>query len=324
MLSYFYAGTRAKARTNTLLSTVGLERLLGARDTEEQYRALHDTFLAPYLSREESAHHASAVEASVDEAKKFLTAIAPEPEMLEILWAKYDFLNLQMIVKDRRNTHPENSAFGERLYRTGTIEPGTLIAVIENDTLTRLPSHLKRACDAMQQAKTPLDISLGAQAHYFSYLTKQVKKSSSPFLKRYQAFLIDGFNLKNALRLLILGNNRPTQDFFVSGGSIPKRLLETEESILEAFTRMGNISLWNKAVEEYRSTKNMIPIERSFEDALMEFLRKESFRTFSIAPLFLYFHVIKNNAQTIRGILDAKSAGMEEAELRLILRTLYV
>ena len=102
---YIYAGTRAKALENQLLSENQMELLLSAKSVDEVHTVLQNTFLAPYLISKDKNKKPSAtvaLEECVREAKSVLNSIAPEPELLFILWLRYDYHNLKAIIKGKK------------------------------------------------------------------------------------------------------------------------------------------------------------------------------------------------------------------------------
>jgi len=320
---YMYAGVRAQALSHNLLTEIDLERLLTANNADEALLVLQDTFLAPYLAKYES-DLAHATDDSVSEAKHLLASIAPDPKLLDLLWIKYDFYNLRTIVKGLRaeQTHDEILT---NCFSTGTLSPSVLLKAVESGTLSTYMPSLSEAHSQAVSVATAYEIDIVVEVQYFKALLELSKNSHNKFAMDYVEMHIDLFNIKTHLRSLHLKDLR-IREIFVEGGTLGKRSFTSEDTILETLlTYAGKSEKWNEAITEYRDNGSFTLIDKAAEEHIGNFLKTESQKDlFSVAPLFAYFFAQKNHIQIIRAIVRAKQAGIPEAELRFILRQLYV
>ncbi|MEX1026953.1 MAG: V-type ATPase subunit [Candidatus Paceibacterota bacterium] len=319
---YIYAGTRAKTLEHELLNEVQREVLLGAKSIEEFFAGLQDTFLAPYIAREESDRDLSLLlEETVTDAKILLEKIAPEPELLTVLWIKYDFYNLKAAIKGGiAGLTPEE--IKAHCFTTGLYAPDKLIQAYQDGRLGTLDERLRRAADEALGYSRIADIDLILNLHYLTTAREMATRSKNPFVRSYITLLIDLFNLKAALRTQAF-QDTPVPDMFIEGGTFHKRELEDTEAVLGQFRRIGGPTIWKDAIEKYRANNTFSLIEKVSEDYLAYWLKQQSYEIFSPAPLFAYFSAKKNNVQQIRAIHVSKVAGLPEHDIRAALRNLY-
>jgi len=321
MADYVYAGTRARALEQELLTESQRELLVGAKSVPEMYQNLTDTFLAPYLSEHDESELSLILEKSIADAREILDAIAPEPALLEILWLRYDFYNLKAIIKSAVAGLPDET-ITQHCFTIGRYGADRLIAAYHAHQLAIIDTRLEAARAEADNYQQIADIDLVLNLHYLTTIRDIAHKLNNAFATGYVTRLIDLFNLKAALRThgFTDGNVR---DVFVSGGTFHRRELESVDDILAQFPRIGGGPHWKEALDEYRATGSFALIEKASEDYMNWWLKDQSYHIFTLAPLFAYFNAKKNNVQVIRAIYVGKVAGLEEHEIRYNLRNLY-
>ncbi|MEX0930345.1 MAG: V-type ATPase subunit [Candidatus Paceibacterota bacterium] len=320
---YIYAGTRAKTLEHELLTDVQREVLLGARSMDEFFAGLQDTFIAPYLVREGTRDLSRALEDAVYDAKHLLDQIAPEPELLNILWIKYDFYNLKAIIKGGLADLSDEEIKGH-CFRTSIYDADRLLKAYQSDRLDVVDPRLARGAKEARGYKRIADIDLVLNLHYLTSARDMAREAGNLFVTNYITLLIDLFNLKAALRTKAFSHEQ-VKDMFVDGGTFHRRELEgeTTDDILNQFQRVGGPGVWSAGIDEYRETGSFSLIEKTSEDYVSSWLKGQSYEIFSPAPLFAYFTAKKNNVQQIRAIHVSKAAGIPEHDIRATLRNLY-
>ncbi len=318
---YTYASARVKALETTLLSETHVERLLGAKSVPEAFKVLQDTFLAPHLHEHEKSNLGKALDAAITETKRFLSSVAPDPELLDVLWLKYDFYNLRTIVKGTRaGWEPEQIA--ETCFATGKYTPEALLKAYEENTLNYLSRHLGKAADKMRTEENIAQIDITANIYYFKAIQEIAERKHDPFVHEFVKLLIDLFNVKTALRGIHLKDAGVTAPH-IPGGRFQHKDLETEKQILEQFAALGGEEWWKAAIDEYKETGDHALIEKASDEYIIKFLKERSYTLSSPVPLFSYFTARKNNVQLVAGIITEKEAGLSEGEIRHIFRTPY-
>ena len=334
---YIYAGTRAKALENQLLSENQMELLLSAKSVDEVHTVLQNTFLAPHLLSKDKVNckaresalgqkkggpsAKAALEESVQEAKKVLNSIAPEPKLLFILWLRYDFHNLKAIIKGRRAGQNTDEIL-QSCFNIGIFSPEEMLHAYEENKLQLLNSNFKEAVDKTVSVKQVFDIDLAMNKYYFKSVLAITEEFQDPFVTEYVKLLINIYNIKAALRAHKLAEV-DIKDVYVPGGQFSKKDLENKKGVIDSLKKIGNEKMWSDAIKTCEQTGNVTQIEKTSSEYVFKFLQEKSADLFSPAPLFSYFMAKKNNAQTIGAIIVAKRSGIKEKDLRTILRKLY-
>ncbi len=318
---YIYNSNKIKAMEDSLLSDSQLERMLSAKSVSQAFASLNDTFLSPYISTEEKTHLPSALRMAMIDTKKEIAFIAPEPELLKVMWLRYDFHNLKTIIKGLRVGLPDEEIVN-RCYNIGSIDPSELFKIVKDENFNILDISIGDAYFKAKKTSQVYEIDIEMHRGYFSAIKRIATAQNNMFLKRFVVLLIDLFNLKTGLRML---NNRNIDGgFFIDGGSLHKDDTETRNSIFEALADIcGGVGLWKDAKQEYEKNRSFAVIEKTSDDYLVSFLKNESRDMFSIATQFAFFIARRNNVQVIKTIMTAKETGMNESELRVVLRRLY-
>ncbi len=318
---YIYSGSRAKALETRLLSDIQMERLLSSKELSETFKTLQDTFLAPYMAEHEKTNINKALDQSILEAKNILASISPEPELLNILWIKYDFYNLKTIIKGKK-AGLSNEEIKEKCSHVSIHTPEKLLRAYDEKKLHLLSKYFSSAVEEAERAKEVFEIDMAMNFYYFEAIKEISSDYKDDFVSEYVSFLVDFFNLESSLRLLFL-SKIGIKNIFITGGKIYKKDLGGQKNILEQYKKLGGEKVWNDAIKEFEKTGDFSLLERTADEYTLSYLKEKSADIMSPAPLFAYFSAKKNNAQTIRAIIVAKQAGLPERDLRIILRRLY-
>ena len=321
MADYIYAGTKAKTLETYLLTDTQVELLLGSRSLGELFRNLQDTFLAPYTTEYDRDQFSRMLEHVIEDTKRELVDMAPQPALLDVLWIRYDFYNLRALMKgDIAGLSDEDIT--PLCFTIGLYSPAQLVAAYRHDRLAMLDERLNSAYKEAQQYKNIGDIDLVMNLHYLTTIRDMAATYANEFVTQYVTRVIDLFNLISSLRISAF-EQTPVRDTFIDGGTFHRRELESTDSTLEQFPRLGGPDLWKEALDEYRSSGSFSLIEKAREDYFAGWLKERSYEIFSPAALFAYFTAVKNNVQTVRAIHVGKDVGLEEHDIRHTLRKTY-
>ena len=319
--TYIYAGTRAKTLERMLLSETQMELLTSAKSAEEAEKVLYDTYLASFLGRGNETSVKSSIDQSMIDAKETLEMIAPEREILDLLWIKYDFHNLKTILKGKKINLSDDQILGQ-CFSTGTIAPEKILKSVNDQKLGVISTHLERARIEAEDTTHVVGIDHAMQKHYFAAIREIAENTKEEFVKKFVRLLIDLFNIKAGLRADAI-EGIEARDVYVPGGSFQLNQFESKESIFALLDWFGGEALWKEAVDHFNETGKYNRLEKIADDYVTGWLKDESISIFTPAALFSFFYARKNNAQMISAILTAKRAGMPEVELRTILRRLH-
>lgn len=323
--SYIYSASRVQALGQTLLTEADVERLLAAPTAGERFRALHESYLAPYLDQDDMPAAMTALDRHLQEVKRVVLGIAPEARPLSVLWLKYDFHNLRIFMRgklERLSYEATTALFSGQSYYPADQFYEYAVA----NTLNRLEPELH---EAYHEAYRYLEARDGAAADrivdaaYFACVRRIVGGTTDSFLRQHVAGRIDLFNLTSRLRTLA-HNHVDFDRVFVSGGTIRRDQIEILEQTLAAFAELGGESFWRAALTEYQDTGHSTRIDARADDYLLQQAVTTSVDIFSSASLVAYVLKAREAAATVRAVLVGTASGLPAHTIRHNLRPTYV
>lgn len=321
---YVYSANRVHTLMAQLLSPIQVERLVAASDVAELLRILQETYLAGYVSNSFAENWHQALTKSIEDAKKTIEQIAPEPILLQCMWFRYDIHNLRTFVKSRK-ADLDYEEIMRRMARMGVYMPETLYSHAVNDTLYQLESPLNtgfhRALNAVEGGSVArADIHLD-QA-YFGLLHQCKNRANHQFVNRYVYTVIDLYNVVNRLRTALV-DRIDFSALFISGGTLSYQEVATVElAKQQLIDNFGGVQIWQPAFDEY-DQGNMSQVTTQAEEAVTRRVREMSGAPFSVASLARYFLEVRANAQVVQTIMIAKRAKVSVPVLRTMLRSVY-
>ncbi len=317
---YIYSANRAKTLLNELLKPEQVEKLCSAGNESELEKLLKDTYLAEYISTENTDAITTALQNSVLSAKEMVMNIAPDPRLLEIFWLRYDFFNLRVIVKAERLNLNTNETL-EYCSKLGKHDPKTVIEYAKEDKLNRLEAsfpetylNAKREIDEgrVSMADIVIDKAYFKEIHNVSW---QVKDDFTFKAVRMQ---IDLYNLKNRLRSFPL-----EKTVHIEGGSYSPDELDIKEQVIDKLMSLGGEKFWQEAVDDYLENGHTTLLDKKMDDHLLSWVRSQSINVFSVAPLVQYFLQTLHTAKLINTLLVGKKNGWPVGRIRANLRQIY-
>ncbi len=320
---YLFLSSYIHARENRLLSSADLERMVSASSKIEVGRVL------------EEAGYEGIVGASIPALERKLTqqrlafykeleAMAPDPTVLEMFRAKYDYHNAKAVIK---GVALEKAGTGS-LSELGRIPSKTLMESIVRHETDDLPEILAESADAAAEklAKTgsPQAADQILDNAYFRELTELAARTGSEGAKGYVKLLADMTNMRTVVR--IQRQKQPAHLLSISlveGGTLEPRAIidavtagQTVEEIFSGRELKQAAAAGAAAV----SGGTLTEFERLCDSAMNAYcseIRKESFGP---AALIAYLHFLENQDQAVRIIVISRSAGLRGDSVRERLR----
>jgi vacuolar-type H+-ATPase subunit C/Vma6 len=157
--SYIYAGTRAKTLEQGLLTETQAERLMSAKSVSEVYSVLQDTFLAMHLLKHNEKEITDALDEYIVDARKTLQSIAPNKEVLDVMWLRYDYHNLKTILKGKRKGLG-NDEIKKTCFAGGKYSPDEIFKAFEDGTLNRFNNTSRMLRKRQRRPHTSLKLIL--------------------------------------------------------------------------------------------------------------------------------------------------------------------
>jgi V/A-type H+/Na+-transporting ATPase subunit C len=319
---YLYSAARARTLESELLTDSQVESLIGAKLGEETMQILQNTFLSPYIVDNKDTDVNKIMASSLEDTKKLISAMAPDSESLKILWLRYDFLNLKTIIKGKRVGLSDEDIL-LNCISLGNRSPHRLLKALNDNTLKSVDPVLFAAYEEASAEDEAYLIEGRIIRHYFNSIRQVMLSTKSTFLKGFLHRLIDIYNLTTALRATRMKEMVVKEDLFEEGGTFKPSDLETEETILESFKKIGNRAVWDDAIAAFVSEGNFAALEKAADESILNYIKDESREMFSLATLYGFFLAKRNDVRTIRAILTAKEGGLAEKDIRSVIRRKY-
>ena len=322
-MQYIYSASRVNTLSQYLLTKTDIDRLLVAGAGDDLQSALKETYLASYVLQD--ADIAIAIEATLIEAKKLLHRIAPDGDMLRVLWLQYDIHNLRVFAKAQ--AIGKGFAEVERYVSArGMYNPAYLYDMTDKSQLNRLQISWQETYNTAVNHATAGDIDqvdgLFDQL-FFTTAARIAERFQDTFIKKYVRTIIDLYNLKARLRVATYDQIK-FSPVFITGGTFAEREIETKEQVLVAFSQLGGEAFWRTAVEQFAATGNTTHIDARADEYLVNLAKQGSYDMFSSASLVLYYLQTRQSAANVRTIVVGKNSGMSEKAIRSNLRLAYV
>ncbi len=320
---YIYSASRANTLAQYLLTKTDIDRLLVADAGDDLQSALKETYLAPYVLQD--ADIAVAIEATLIEAKKLLHRIAPDGDMLRVLWLQYDVHNLRVFAKAQA-IGKGFADVAQFVSARGIYDPAYLYAMADRSELNRLQMSWQESYTEAVRHATVGDIDQVDGVFdqlFFATATRIAERFKDPFIRKYVRAIVDLYNLKARLRAATYDQIK-FSPVFITGGTFAEREIETKEQVLVAFAQLGGEAFWRIAIEQFAATGNTTHIDARADEYLVDMSKQASFDMFSSASLVLFYLQSRQSAANVRTIVVGKNSGMSEAAIRSNLRLAYV
>jgi len=310
---YIYAGTYAYTRLSKLLTDAERERLIGTVSVAELTDVLKTTYFGSYFVG--NATIDGALGAAMTDARHILNRLSPHPNLLSVLWLRYDFYNLKVAMKQHRLGVED--ATEDRFIALGQHSFTTIEKAVKSGKAATLEGHLAAAFNAAPTDTNALDTFF--EIRYLEAALEEAKLVDKPFVVRYTRLLINLFAILSALR----AHARGDAPIHIKVGDLSPKDIGSVDILLNRLTRFGFSKHWQLAVENYRTSGDFSLLDRAADDYLMKWLKRQSIMLDSPAPLFAFWHVFRENVQLIRAVHTARKVHMSEKDLRDIIRTSY-
>lgn len=311
---YIYGGTASYVAMQKLLDRNQRERLIGAGSLEMATTVLKETFLGPYMGGDTEVE--VALKAALAHVKKELERSVPNQHLTNILFLRYDFYNLKVILKLSKK-ELEDPAVVTRLSALGLHHPGVLVKAATSGNTADLHPALANALSRALKNRENLDNDM--ECFYLSAARDEAEQSGKAFAVRYVTILTNLFAIIAGLRAHAQGRTPPHPEHLPFG----YKELTDPEALLKRLSHIGWSKHWADAVTLYREEKDFSVIDKAMDDFLMKWIKRQSVQIDSAAPFFAYWHVMRENVAFVRAVHTAHKVGLPEKTLRNIIRTSY-
>lgn len=324
---YLFISTRIRSLERNLLTRERMERMLEASTYEDAAKVLLECGYG-----ELSGTSAVSLEENLaNERQKLfddLYAFAPNPGMVDVFKAKYDYHNAKVLLKsEAKGLEPE------RLFiDAGRIPAKKLEEALRQSDLRNLPSVMR---SAVQEARETLSVTGDPQlsdfildSAYYREVLSLAEASGSKFLLQYMRTTIDAANLRSAVRTLRM---QKSGDFlrrvlFPGGHTDISRIITTATSggSLEELFATSPLRDAAAAGAAAVAGGSLTEFEKLCDNAVMAYAAKAKYVAFGDEPLVGYLAAKDAEITAVRIIMASRLAGLTPDAIRERLREAYV
>jgi V/A-type H+-transporting ATPase subunit C len=343
---FTYAAARVRALEPKLLDTGDVERMLGAKNAQEAYKILNDLEYATHIGDiEQVENFQEVITAGLHDSKEVLDRICPDPQILDIIFLRYDFHNIKTILKGQMSEKSEEE-IRKQLLPLGRVPMETMMQFFLDKENTSLPLPVDYAASikgwiemaketAAKHGDDPRILDLVLDLAMFSMIADIAALTKNEFVIKFVRQMIDLHNVKTFVRTKMLkqevffSENGLTDLMFARGGLLPvykftDNLDADLNSLANVFRGTDYHEIAVKGLEAYDKFKSFTYLEKYADEHLMHLAKKSRYTPFGPEALLAYFFAKQNNAQIIRMIMVGKLSGLPEDALRERLHELYV
>ncbi|MGE9994905.1 V-type ATPase subunit [Peptoniphilaceae bacterium SGI.137] len=340
-MTYAFSSMRIRMAERSLLNRQQWERLLSAESLAEAVRLLMETRYSEVMGGlEHPEDFEKALTAELSRQAAFLSDLVKEPEDLRMLFLKFDYHNLKVLIKQLL---PENGAeiaeeetlsfpFGSLFIpqiREWVTRPGT------NRRDTLLAEAVAAGVSIWNQTKDAQQLDFVLDQFYFRELFALAKGSKSRFFENYASESADFTNLLSFFRAQ--RQNRPIDFFaevFIPGGKLSFKdftMMRAGGNVsgAGALGGAGMIRLFHRkhisgALEAslcaYLEDGAITDLEKARDEFTMK--KAEEARRVQAGPevLFSYMLRVESEIQNLRIILSGKRSEVPAETIRTYLR----
>ncbi|RKY04816.1 V-type ATP synthase subunit C [Candidatus Poribacteria bacterium] len=330
---YAFAVGKIKVLETRMLSRAELQRMLEAPSPQEALAVLMDSPYEEFLSGLESPlEFERALNEELRRTYELVDSLSYDKELTDLLRLRWDFHNLKVMLKAHYlGVEPE----GEAIVDFGTLDPASIREAVEEERgEERLPEPLRSALvearAEFEESGDPQMIDISIEGRMLGYLAEKAAEYPNGFLEGYFRRVIDLNNIRNFIRLKMMGANvRLIERALVEGGYIPKRRLMRmmDEGISEIPALLGRHpyeDVVGPGVQDLLETRSMATFERLMDNHLINYLRPAKYAAFGVEPLIAYLLAKEHEVKLIRIIMIGKINGLPNDQIEGRLREPYV
>jgi len=322
-----------------LLNENELERMILAKDAHDAYRILNETNYSTHIGDIEKVESfQDVINSGLGDAKALINKIAPQKWVFNLLWYRYDFHNMKVLLKAKYSDKTFEDV--ERLlFNFGAVPVSSLrkyifdgedvlFGLLEEDE-KYLKESIKFADADYLKSSDPQLIDVVLDKRLCKIINTIAEKSGNEFLIKFTKKYIDLKNIELFIRLKIQNREEALlEKGFIDRGYIEKsRFTDDFKKDIDEFAESSKHtdygSIIQGAVKGYNDDKSFVKLDKLSYNHLTDFMQGAKRIVIGPEPVFAYFWAKKNNALVIRAVMVAKLNEIEPEQIRELIRTLY-
>lgn len=317
---------RIRVLENRLLTAERMERMIDAKDAGDAAKVLGECGYPDLPEVTNSALDAMLAQAQAALFEDMGKAVGNEA-LMDVFRVKYDYHNAKTLVKSEALKLDQDRL----LLGGGRYAPAVLAEDYRREDLRAYADTFREAVgharEVLGSSGDPQQADIILDRAYFQELAALAQKSGSRFLEGYVSALIDGANLRAAVRAARLDKaGEFLRSVLVDGGTVsPEAIAKVKGSELN---RVFKDTAFAAAAEAGAAVAvpnggPLTDFERMCDDAVMAYLRSARMIPFGEQPVVAYLYAREAEATAIRIILTGRMAGIDGGTIRQRLRRAY-
>ena len=317
---------RVRVLENRLLTAERMERMIDAKDVNDAAKVLGE---CGYPDLPEAAP--AALEAMLAQAQAALFEdmgkAVGNPALIDVFRCKYDYHNAKTLVKAEALKLNQDRL----LLGGGRYDPSLLAEDYRREDLRAYAGTFQEAVgharEVLGSSGDPQQADFILDRAYFEELSFLAGQSGSKFLEGYVSALIDGANLRAAVRSARLDKaGEFLRAVLVPGGTVATGAIASAKGseLGKVFKNTGFAAAAEAgAAVAVPNGGPLTEFERMCDDAVMAYLAKARMIPFGEQPVAAYLYAREAEATAIRIILTGRMADIDGATIRQRLRRTY-
>lgn len=318
---YTFAVAKIRELENELITQAILDRLIEAENENE--------VISTVLSRSKFEVNGDRdltefFKSETLDAWETVSSLAPDSSEIKSLTVLNDFHNVKaalkaLVMKDEV----------EKLYLFPTaVDTETFFENVRDKRYYELPKYIRQATENGYSVLIDtvdgqlLDSCIDSEA--MKTLKRLAEKSNSEMFKKYTEFFISVTDIKIAYR----GARADKGEKFFLDALCESDSLDIETLVSEALKGEQSLltyienSVYKEAAEKLKIS--LMCFEKYIDDGLTDITEQAKTDSFSVDPLFAYYHAKQTDIKNVRMILTCKQNSIEQRFIRERLRKTYV
>lgn len=285
MVKHAYAVGRLRALEARMLDLSQITRMVDAQDLQSAFMVLSETAYSEKIDKlSRPFDFEELIRLELASVKALLDDLAPNDPILDVLFKKYDYHNLKVLLKNKfMGISPK-----EALYGIGTLP----LHELEGLEIAR------QAEEVFSQEQSLMAIEDLIDKEYLRILKLEAQKSGVPLFLDYATVFSISSEIKIALR---------------SKEKDPAEMIKAYK-----YTDFA------PALDSFDGPPSLFKLERALDDLLLLKIRKARYFTFGIEPLIGFLHAKEVELKIIRLVLVSKLNKVQQELIKERLRLSYV
>lgn len=334
---YAYAVARIRGMETRLLDHQWIERLL-AEDAGGALKVLADSAFQEAVAdvgRPEDIE--DGLVRALAETLLTVSALSPEPELIDLFRLRWDFRNLKSLVKasllklSDEDMGPGGEGIG-LVDGMGTVDLTLLQKAVVDGDYVSLPNVLadagRAAAETFQESSELAGVDREFDLAMWAHLLAVATENGSEFLTGYFRVEVDLLNIRTFIRVKEAGLDRTDLlRALVPGGTLDLSLLERHlGEPVDAFARSleyGRYGALSPVFREWTGEGAHV-LELACDNILLNYVEPARTAAYGIEPLVAFILVRQIEIKLVRAAVAAKLDGVQRDEVEARLRTAHV